>query len=67
MFHVSYQNANCKRGVCLNGGICQPNYDNDSYSCMCVGRFSGVHCEKNKGEKFVKLHHLIYMKKYLKT
>jgi hypothetical protein len=32
-------------GYCLNGGICNADYDFDS-QCLCPPYFEGVHCEK---------------------
>uniref|UniRef100_H9H689 Agrin n=1 Tax=Monodelphis domestica TaxID=13616 RepID=H9H689_MONDO len=34
---------------CLNGGSCSPQQD--TYECLCLGGFSGVHCEKGLIEK----------------
>ena len=49
IFLMLLQSAFCKKNVYLHDGICQPNYANDSYTCLCVGRYSGMYCEENEG------------------
>jgi hypothetical protein len=45
-----FLNSICHADVCLNGGLCVPGVDRDSYSsftCVCPDGFSGKICEEN--------------------
>ena len=36
----------CSSSLCQNGGACIPNYDFNSYDCLCAQGFVGEYCEK---------------------
>lgn len=35
----------CDKAPCVNGGTCDPLYEQDSYSCQCPPLFLGQNCE----------------------
>ena len=36
----------CSSSLCQNGGACIPNYDFNSYDCLCAQGFVGEYCQK---------------------
>ena len=36
----------CSSSLCQNGGACIPNYDFNSYDCLCAQGFVGEDCQK---------------------
>lgn len=39
----------CSSKPCQNNGTCLPQYDKDSYLCVCKTRYRGKHCQKCRG------------------
>ena len=44
-FSVSFQSP-CESAPCMNGGVCVPEYEWNSYHCDCKPGFCGTHCKQ---------------------
>ena len=41
--------SHCSSGPCQNGGTCIPQYEKDSYVCVCVKGLTGKDCQTGDG------------------
>ncbi|XP_027037861.1 uncharacterized protein LOC113666293 [Pocillopora damicornis] len=44
--HHLFIRSPCSSSPCQNGGTCIPNYDFNSYDCLCAQGFVGEYCQK---------------------
>jgi len=47
VFHHFSVPSPCSRWPCENNGTCVPQYEKNSYVCLCTKEFSGKHCQTN--------------------
>ncbi|EDO43032.1 predicted protein [Nematostella vectensis] len=43
---VYHSQSQCEQIPCLHNGTCLPNYDDDTFTCICAVGYIGARCEK---------------------